>query len=284
MNTYQRFSGFVSIIGAGPGDPELITVKGLARLRQAHVVLYDRLVAPQLLDEIHPLAESIDVGKSPTKHRFPQDEINALLIEKARQGRHVARLKGGDPFVFGRGGEECQALAEAGIPYEVIPGVSSAIAVPAYAGIPVTQRGVTTAFTVVAGHTCGPDSDIDWNAISSTGTIIFLMGVTHLKEIINQLILHGRLPDTPAAVVEQGTTPNQSVVTGTLSDILEKAQGVQPPATLIVGEVVRLRQRIDWFIPQPEAQTSIFQSVFASERSIASEAISYVKRETASSG
>src|SRR6266542_2533113 len=148
-------NGFVSIIGAGPGDPELITVKGLDRLRRADVVLYDRLVAPQLLDEINPLAEAIDVGKAPAKQRFAQSEINTLLIEKAREGKRVARLKGGDPFVFGRGGEECLALTEAGISYEVIPGVSSAIAVPAYAGIPVTHRGITTSFTVIAGHTGG---------------------------------------------------------------------------------------------------------------------------------
>lgn len=235
-------NGFVSIIGAGPGDPELITVKGLSRLRQADVVLHDRLIAPQLLNEVHPSAEVIDVGKTPTKHRFQQEEINALLIEKARQGKNIARLKGGDPFVFGRGGEECQALAKAGIPYEVISGVSSAIAVPAAAGIPVTQRGVTTSFTVVAGHTCG--ADIDWASLPRTGTLVFLMGVAHLSEITARLVAGGRAAQTPAAVIEQGATPNQIVVVGELENIAEKSRDVQPPAILIVGEVVRLREEI----------------------------------------
>ena len=248
--------GIVYIVGGGPGDPGLITVKGLECLRRADVVLYDRLVAPELLDEAPAHAELIDVGKEPKRHRRPQAEINSLLIEKARQGKVVVRLKGGDPFVFGRGGEECQVLAEAGIRYEVIPGVSSAIAVPAYAGIPVTQRGVTTAFTVVAGHTGGSDSDIDWDGISRIGTIIFLMGVEHLPEIVAQLVAHGRQPTTPAAVIREGTTQNQSVVAGTLSDIVEKSKGVRPPAVFIVGEVVRLREQIDWF-----AQESLSASI-----------------------
>jgi len=243
-------NGFVSIIGAGPGDPELITVKGLDRLRRADVVLYDRLVAPQLLDEIQPLAEAIDVGKAPTRHRFPQEQINALLVEKARQGWRVARLKGGDPFVFGRGGEECQALAEAGIPYEVIPGVSSAIAVPAYAGIPVTQRGVSTAFTVIAGHTVSPEADIDWASIPKFGTLVFLMGVAHLPEIRTRLLANGRSAQTPVAVIEQGTTVNQVVVVGDLENILEKTQDICPPATIVIGDVVRMRQQIDWFETQ----------------------------------
>jgi uroporphyrin-III C-methyltransferase len=243
--------GIVYIVGAGPGDPGLITVKGLNCLRRAEVVLYDRLSAPELLDEVPADAEVINVGKEPKRHRRSQQEINDLLIEKAREGKVVVRLKGGDPFVFGRGGEECQALAAAGIRYEVIPGVSSVIAVPAYAGIPVTQRGVTTAFTVVTGHTGGSDSSIDWESVSQTGTIIFVMGVEHLPEITSQLVAHGRPPDTPAAVIADGTTQRQRVVVGTLSDLVQKAQGVCPPALLIVGEVVRLHEQIDWFIPQP---------------------------------
>jgi uroporphyrin-III C-methyltransferase len=244
--------GIVYIVGGGPGDPGLITVKGLECLRRADVVLYDRLAPSELLDETPLHAELIDVGKEPKRHRRSQGEINDLLIEKAREGKTVVRLKGGDPFVFGRGGEECQALAEAGIPYEVVPGVSSAIAVPAYAGIPVTQRGVTTAFTVVAGHTVGSDSDIDWDAVSRIGTIIFLMGVEHLPQIVNQLLVHGRAGDTPAALIEQGTTPGQIVVTGKLENILEKSEDIHPPATLVVGEVVRLREQINWFNPQLE--------------------------------
>jgi uroporphyrin-III C-methyltransferase len=242
--------GIVYIVGGGPGDPGLITVKGLASLRRADVVLYDRLASSELLDEVPAHAEKIDVGKEPKKHRRSQAEINALLIEKAREGKRVVRLKGGDPFVFGRGGEECQALEEAGIRYEVIPGVSSAIAVPAYAGIPVTQRGVTTAFTVVAGHTGAADTDIDWAAISRIGTIIFLMGVEHLPEIVSKLIEQGRDANTPAALIREGTTQNQEVVKATLGDIVEKSRGIRPPAVLIVGEVVRLHEQIDWFDPQ----------------------------------
>ena len=249
-NDISSASGIVYIVGGGPGDPGLITVKGLEYLRRADVVLYDRLVAPELVEEAPPHAERIDVGKEPKRHRRSQVEINALLIEKAYQGKTVVRLKGGDPFVFGRGGEECQALAEAGIRYEVVPGVSSAIAVPAYAGIPVTQRGVTTAFTVIAGHAGGSESDIDWDGISRTGTIVFLMGVEHLPEIVVQLILHGRQADTPAALIQAGTTQNQVVVTGTLEDIVDKAQDIRPPAVFMVGEVVRLREQINWFNPE----------------------------------
>lgn len=245
-------SGIVYIVGGGPGDPGLITVKGLEALRRADVVLYDRLSPLELLDETPPHAELIDVGKEPKRHRRSQAEINDLLIQKVREGKIVVRLKGGDPFVFGRGGEECQALAEAGIRYEVIPGVSSAIAVPAYAGIPVTQRGVTTAFTVVAGHTGGAESDIDWDAISRTGTIVFLMGVEHLPEIVEQLIVHGRSSDTPAALIQEGTTQNQIVVSGILEDIVDKAIHIHPPAIFVVGEVVRLREQINWFSPEPE--------------------------------
>lgn len=249
MNSFDIFpkNGFVSIIGAGPGDPELITVKGLDRLRRAEVVLHDRLVAPQLLDEIHPLAEVIDVGKAPAKQRFSQSEINSLLIKKARQGRHVARLKGGDPFVFGRGGEECLALADAGISYEVIPGISSGIAVPAYAGIPVTHRGITTSFTVIAGHTGEPESGIDWAALSKSGTLVFLMGAAHLSEITKKLLEQGMAKSMPVAVIQSGTTNDQVVVDGTLENILEKSNDVCPPATIVIGEVVNLRRQIAWF-------------------------------------
>lgn len=246
---FSATDGIVYIVGGGPGDPGLITVKGLNCLRCADVVLYDRLVASELLSEVPAHAELLDVGKEPKRHRRSQDEINSLLIEKALEGKIIVRLKGGDPFVFGRGGEECQALAEAGIRYEVVPGVSSAIAVPAYAGIPVTQRGVTTAFTVVAGYAGSSDSDIDWDGISRTGTIVFLMGVEHLPEIVAKLIAHGRSSHTPVALIQEGTTSNQKVVTGTLEDIVVKARDIHPPAVFVVGEVVRLREQINWFIP-----------------------------------
>ena len=253
MHNTSPANGIVYIVGAGPGDPGLITVKGLDCLRRADVVLYDRLVAQDLLTEVPAHAEMIDVGKEPKRHRRSQAEINALLIEKAREAKIVVRLKGGDPFVFGRGGEECQALAEAGVHYEVVPGVSSAIAVPAYAGIPVTQRGVTTAFTVVAGHTGGSDSTIDLDAISRIGTIVFLMGVEHLPEIVPQLIAHGRSVATPVGLIQEGTTPNQRIVTGTLADIVEKTREIHPPAVLIVGEVVRLHEQLNWFTLQAQA-------------------------------
>ncbi len=263
MLNNSSITGIVYIVGGGPGDPGLITVKGLDCLRRADVVLYDRLIAQELLAEASSHAELIDVGKEPKKQRRSQEEINALLIEKAREGKIVVRLKGGDPFVFGRGGEECQALAEAGIRYEVVPGVSSAIAVPAYAGIPVTQRGVTTAFTVVAGHTGGSDSTIDWNAISRIGTIVFLMGVEHLPEIVEQLIANGRAAETPVALIREGATQNQLVISGTLMDIVQKTREIHPPAVLIVGEVVRLQEQLAWFTPQA-LSVKTFEAEFVS--------------------
>jgi uroporphyrin-III C-methyltransferase len=175
-------------------------------------------------------------------------EINALLIEKASAGNVVVRLKGGDPFVFGRGGEECQALAAAGTPYEVVPGVSSAVAVPAYAGIPLTHRDFASSFTVVAGHSAG-DFAVDWQALARSDTLVFLMGVAHVPEISAQLMAHGRPSDTPVAVIANGTTRAQLVVQGTLSTISYKARELQPPATIVVGEVVRLREQLDWFKP-----------------------------------
>jgi uroporphyrin-III C-methyltransferase len=238
----------VYLVGGGPGDPELITVKGWLALQRADVVLYDRLIPTELLDEASATAELIDVGKSPTKHRRSQEDINALLVEKALQGKTVVRLKGGDPFVFGRGGEEGEALAEAGISFEVIPGVSSAIAVPAAAGIPVTHRDYVSAFTVITGHRSDSTADIDWDALPRRGTFVFLMGVKHLAEIVQQLIAHGHKAETPVAVIEKGTTPDQLVVTGTLADIAERASHLQPPSVIVVGDVVHLRAKLAGFM------------------------------------
>jgi uroporphyrin-III C-methyltransferase len=240
----MRNVGIVYLVGAGPGDPGLITVRGLACLRQAQVVMHDRLIHPDLLLEAPATAECVDVGKMPHDHPYSQNSqstINALLIARARQGKTVVRLKGGDPFVFGRGAEECQALATAGIPFEVIPGVSSATAVPAYAGIPVTHRAYASAFAVVTGHTAGLHA-IDWQPLAGIDTLIVLMGLGHLAEIAQQLMMHGRAPDTPVAVVQAGTTCAQTVVQGTLRDIARRARGMQPPATIIIGYVVNLRQ------------------------------------------
>ena len=236
----------VFIVGAGPGDPDLITVKGLRCLRQADVVLYDRLSPPELLAEAPRHAELIDVGKEPGRQRRSQAEINDLLLARALAGLIVVRLKGGDPFVFGRGGEECQVLAAAGIPFEVVPGVSSAIAVPAYAGIPVTQRGITTGFTVITGHSLDEGS-VDWDIVPRAGTLVLLMGVRHLAEITRELIERGRDPHTPAAVIQDGATPAQVVVEGSLADIAGRAWQIKPPAITVIGEVVKLRQEIAWF-------------------------------------
>lgn len=245
--------GKVYLIGAGPGDPGLITVKGQQLLRQADVIVYDYLANPELLKEAKPSAETIFVGKKANNHTMSQDKINALLVEFARQGKLVVRLKGGDPFVFGRGGEEGQFLYEANVDFEIVPGISSAIAVPAYAGIPVTHRGFISSFTVLTGHE-NPDENgngrLDWDALARTGgTLVFLMGVSQLGAIASKLIAAGKSPQTPVAVVSWGTMPQQQTVTGTLETIFEAAQqaSVQPPAVTVVGEVVSLREQLRWF-------------------------------------
>ena len=241
--------GTVYLVGAGPGDPTLITVRGLALLRQAEVVVYDRLVHPALVEEAHPAAECMYVGKSHARHTLRQEEINALLVERARQGRIVVRLKGGDPFVFGRGGEEGWALARAGVPFEIVPGVTSAVGALAYAGIPVTHRGVASAFTVVTGHLCDPAAEHDWAALARAGTLVILMGVGRFPEIARRLIDHGCAPETPVAVVRCGTTSDQVVLAGSLADVGEQIAGLRPPAVIVVGEVVNLRAVLDWFSP-----------------------------------
>src|SRR5881227_1244592 len=225
--------GAVYLVGAGPGDPGLITAKGLELLRSADVVVYDRLVSPALLAQAPAEAERILRGTD-------QQDVNALLIDRAREGLNVVRLKGGDPFVFGRGAEECEALAAAGVSYEVIPGVTSAIAVPAAAGIPVTHRRVASGFAVVAGHECDGRSDLDWEALSRLPTLVVLMGLSGLLDIVARLRAQGMAPDTPAAVIASGTLPEQRSVVGTLEDIadLVAAAGLEPPATVVIGEVV----------------------------------------------
>ena len=242
--------GPVYLVGAGPGDPGLITVRGLELLRQAEVVVYDRLVHPALLEEAPPEALRVFAGKLAGLHSLPQEQINALLIAHARRGRCVVRLKGGDPFVFGRGGEEALALAEAGIPYEVVPGVSSAVAVPAYAGIPVTHRGLSSSFAVITGHedTSKGEPAVDWGHLATAvDTLVVLMAATTLPRIIAKLLAHGRSPETPVAIIRWGTTEAQETVTGNLADILEKAAGLQPPVVAVIGDVVALRDRLRWF-------------------------------------
>ena len=249
-NTEQHANGIVFLVGAGPGDPGLLTLRGMECLQKADVVVHDRLANHKLLDYASQ-AEFIDVGKKPNHHPVPQEDINAILVEKAREGKTVVRLKGGDPFVFGRGGEEAQALAEAGIRFEIIPGVTSAIAVPAYAGIPVTHRGLASSVAFVTGHGASVEHlDMNWKALAqSVDTLVFLMGVNNLPPIVTALTEAGRSSVTPVALIEQGTTPEQKVVVGTLADILEKADEIKAPAIIIIGEVVGLRSALEWFKP-----------------------------------
>ena len=250
------YSSMVYLVGAGPGDPGLITAKGLALLRRAQVVVYDQLASPELLKEAPAEAELIYVGKKAGAHAVPQEGINDLLVAKARAGLTVVRLKGGDPFVFGRGGEEAEELAAAGIPFEIVPGVTAAVAVPAYAGIPVTHRRYTTLVTFITGHEdpTKEASTIPWEALGQNpGTLVFLMGVKNLPEICRRLVEEGRDPETPAAVIESGTTLAQRTVTGTLADIAQAAReaDIKPPAILVVGGVVELAETLKWWETRP---------------------------------
>ncbi len=244
--------GRVYLVGAGPGDPGLMTVRGLEVLRRAEVVVYDRLVNPVLLDEAPETALRIFAGKHAGAHCLPQGTINALLIEHARRGRCVVRLKGGDPFVFGRGGEEALALAAAGIAFEVVPGVSAVVAVPAYAGIPVTHRGLGSSFAVVTGHEDPEKGEtaVDWARLATAvDTIVVLMGLRSLPRIVAELVASGRPPATPVALIRWGTTEAQATVVGTLADIVTVAAvaGLEPPVLAIIGDVVTLRERLEWF-------------------------------------
>lgn len=246
--TGRAGAGRVFLVGAGPGDPELITVRGLRRLKEADVVVYDRLVHPALVLHARAGAAQVFAGKAAGGQGMTQAEINALLVEHARAGRTVCRLKGGDPFVFGRGGEEALALRDAGIPFEIVPGVTSAVAAPAYAGIPVTHRGLASTFAVLAGRE-GNDAAPSWAAAAEADTAIFLMAVEALPEIVRRLLEQGRSPETPAALVQCGTVAGQRTVTATVATIAAaaRAAGIAPPAVLVAGEVVRLREALGWF-------------------------------------
>src|SRR5579885_1750205 len=252
MRYEQSGRGKVYLVGAGPGDAELITVKGLRCLRAADVVIYDNLVNVELLEEAPLDAQRIFVGKKPGCHSMKQEEINALLIRYAKENRVVVRLKGGDPFVFGRGGEEALALAEEGIPFEIVPGVSSAIAVPAYAGIPVTHRDHTSLVTIVTGHEQHNNSSagVDWETLAKLGgTLVIMMGVSRFSHIAHRLLNGGMEANTPVAVIQQGTLPQQRMVKGTLIDIVERAEraGIKSPAITIIGDVVNLSDPLAWF-------------------------------------
>ncbi len=257
MNSGPRQeSGIVYLVGAGPGDPGLVTVRGMECLQRAQVVIYDYLANQALVHYAPAGAELLYAGKVGGRHNQEQDDINRLLIEKARAGKVVVRLKGGDPFIFGRGGEECQALAAAGIPFEVVPGITAAAGAAACAGIPLTHRRYTPSVAFVTGHEDAQKetSAIDWPRLSTgSGTIVFYMGMTRLRSNMAQLVAHGRAPQTPVALVRWATTPQQQVLTGTLADIADRAEaaGFKPPALIIVGEVVGLRGQLAWFDRRP---------------------------------
>jgi uroporphyrinogen III methyltransferase/synthase len=247
-------SGKVYLIGAGPGDPELITVKGRRLLQQADAILYDHLAAHALLDLAPRHAERVYVGKKKSAHEFTQAEIGSMLIERARRGLTVVRLKGGDPFIFGRGGEEAEALADAGIPFEVVPGVTTPLGIAAYTGVPLTHREHTSAVTFVTGHAVDP---IDWSKVGQAETLVIFMGLTTFPQIARELIAQGRSADTPAMAVRWATRPDQEVVTGTLATLPALTTALKPPATIIVGEVVRLRDKLDWFGHLPLARRRV---------------------------
>jgi len=248
--------GIVYLVGAGPGDPGLITVRGLECLRRCDVVVHDHLAHPSLLGEVPPAAERIYVGKEAGRHTLKQSEINRLLIARARAGHRVVRLKGGDPLIFGRGGEEAEALAAAGVKFEIIPGVTAALGAAACTGMPLTHRDAASSVTFVTGHEdpTQAESDIPWKLLGDAGgTLVFFMGVGRLEALCERLIASGRAPRTPAAVVEWATLPRQRTVTGTVGTIARRAReaSIRPPALLIVGEVVRLRRRLAWFESRP---------------------------------
>jgi len=241
--------GKVYLTGAGPGDVELLTMKAHRVITEADVIIYDRLANPEILDMAKSGCEFVYVGKEDGRHTLPQDEINEVIYQNALKHNVVVRLKGGDPFVFGRGGEEGAYLHEREISFEIIPGITSAVSVPAYAGIPVTHRGVAVSFRVVTGHESPnkKESQIPWENFKTDDTIVFLMGLHNLPKISSKLQEVGKSADYPCAVISKGTTKEQSVVVGTLGDIVEKAKNVPTPALIIVGHVVELREQLNWF-------------------------------------
>jgi uroporphyrinogen III methyltransferase/synthase len=243
-------AGKVYLVGAGPGDPGLITVKGHKILERADSILYDHLASDRLLDLAPPHAERLYVGKKRSVHEVSQDEIAAMLIDRARLGQTVVRLKGGDPFIFGRGGEEIEALAAAGIPFEIVPGVTTPLGLAAYTGVPLTHREHTSAVIFVTGHSVAA---IDWSKVGASDTIVLFMSLVNFAEIARELIRHGRPPETPAMAVRWATRPDQQTVAGTLANLAERIEeaGLRPPATIVIGDVVSLRDRFNWFEKLP---------------------------------
>jgi uroporphyrin-III C-methyltransferase / precorrin-2 dehydrogenase / sirohydrochlorin ferrochelatase len=253
----HRQKGEVYLVGAGPGDPDLLTFKALRLMQRADVVLYDRLIGDGILNLVRRDAERIYVGKLPKDHTVPQDEISHLLLQLAREGKRVLRLKGGDPFIFGRGGEEIELLAEAGIPFQVVPGITAAVGCAAYAGIPLTHRDHAQACIFVTAHTKDGRFALDWKLLlQPRQTVAVYMGLGHLTELTRAFIEHGAAPSLPVALVDNGTRPNQRVVIGTLDTVAEKAAAAEltGPAILIIGSVVQLRQKLDWYLPDDEVR------------------------------
>jgi len=251
-----RQKGEVYLVGAGPGDPDLLTFKALRLMQRADVVLYDRLIGRGILNLVRRDAERIYVGKLPQEHTMSQREISQLMLGLAQEGKRVLRLKGGDPFIFGRGGEEIEVLAEAGIPFQVVPGITAASGCAAYAGIPLTHRDHAQACVFVTGHTKNGEIDFDWEAVLQPHqTVAVYMGLGHLPDLTRAFIAKGAVPSLPVAVIDNGTRPNQRVLTGTLATIVEKAAeaGVKGPAIIIIGSVVRLREKLDWYVPEKPA-------------------------------
>lgn len=251
----HRQKGEVYLVGAGPGDPDLLTFHALRLMQRAEVVLYDRLIGDGILNLVRRDAERIYVGKLPRDHTVPQDEISQMLLRLAREGKRVLRLKGGDPFIFGRGGEEIELLAEEGIPFQVVPGITAASGCAAYAGIPLTHRDHAQACIFITGHTKDGRFALDWKLVlQPRQTVAVYMGLSHLAELTRAFIEHGAAPSLPAALVDNGTRPNQGVVVGTLDTVAEQAAkaGAKGPAILIIGSVVQLRQKLDWYVPEEQ--------------------------------
>jgi uroporphyrin-III C-methyltransferase/precorrin-2 dehydrogenase/sirohydrochlorin ferrochelatase len=248
--------GSVALVGCGPGAPDLLTLRAARVIATADALVYDRLVSPEIVALGSPRAQRIYVGKARSHHSLPQDEISALLVRLAREGKRVARLKGGDPFLFGRGGEEIEVLVLHGIDFEVVPGITAASGVAAYAGIPLTHRDCAHAVTLVTGHLADGRNDLDWTALARPGqTVVFYMGLQGLAAICTRLVAHGMPASTPAAIVQHATLPTQRVVTGTLADLAARGRAacLEPPTLIVVGDVVRLRSACAWFVPRDRA-------------------------------